>query len=39
MKNQQQQELDNKQIKGALRHLSKPFENRYYIEELVKEVK
>ena len=39
MTNQQKQEIDNKQIKGALRHLSKPFENLYYIDELVKEVK
>ena len=39
MKNQQKQEIGNKQIKGALRRLSKPFENRYYIDEFVKEVK
>ena len=39
MTNQQKQEIDNKQVKGVLRHLSKPFENRYYIDEFVKEVK
>ena len=39
MKNQQKQEVGNKQMKGVLRHLSKPFENWYYIDEFVKEVK
>lgn len=39
MTNQQKQEIDNKQIKGKLRHLSKPFGNQYYIDEFVKEVK